>query len=301
MSKGEQLIAKYLHGNNIEFITEYKLPGVYKYMDFYLPLYDTFIEFDGEQHFKFVKLYGIDNFIKTQFSDLYKNEYCRNHKKNLIRISSSEQGNIETILENNIAKKGLNFIGKEYENTQTFLNYINVKSSDISMIRDDILTVNNGKCIVTNIKTDEPYSYHLDHKHKDNKSSIIGDEYQGLVRGTLEAGCNMLLGKIENNFHRVGLANLGVDLPDYLEKLAAYLRNDPYYNIVDGKLSVYIHPTELPKAPILQKDSYGKLIKELKKINYPNKIPEYPKSGNITQPLQKLYEMVNIIPEYYKK
>lgn len=55
--------------------------------DFYLPEYNTLIEYDGEQHFKAVKYFGGEeryNILKEH--DEIKNKYCKMHKINLVRI-----------------------------------------------------------------------------------------------------------------------------------------------------------------------------------------------------------------------
>lgn len=61
-----------------------------KYMefDFYLPDYNTCIEYDGIQHFEPVKYFGgISTLDKIKKSDLIKNKYCNDFKINLVRIS----------------------------------------------------------------------------------------------------------------------------------------------------------------------------------------------------------------------
>lgn len=61
-SKGESEISKFLKKNNIKFIqqkTFKKCKNVRTLpFDFYLPNYNTCIEFDGEQHFKIVEYWG---------------------------------------------------------------------------------------------------------------------------------------------------------------------------------------------------------------------------------------------------
>jgi len=53
--------------------------------DFYLPEYNTLIEFDGEQHFR--PVWGLNSFSKTVSHDNIKDDYCRKNKIYLIRIT----------------------------------------------------------------------------------------------------------------------------------------------------------------------------------------------------------------------
>ena len=94
-SKGEKEIRKILENNNIKYIKEKTLQGckdkgLLKF-DFYLPNYNTCIEFDGIQHFKFINFFG----NKTKFNELknrdkIKNKFCNNNNINLIRIKYSD-------------------------------------------------------------------------------------------------------------------------------------------------------------------------------------------------------------------
>ena len=89
-SKGEKIIADYLSSLKINFKREKKFLDFSKYMefDFYLPDYNTCIEYDGIQHFEPVKYFGgISRLDKIKKSDLIKNKYCNDFKINLVRIS----------------------------------------------------------------------------------------------------------------------------------------------------------------------------------------------------------------------
>jgi len=97
-SKGEKLIKEILNNNKIEFINQKKFDGC-KYkrnlkFDFYLPKYNTCIEYDGEQHYttyRFEK--NTDRLKIRQLRDKIKTEYCMNNNIQLIRINYNE--NIE--------------------------------------------------------------------------------------------------------------------------------------------------------------------------------------------------------------
>ena len=77
----------------------------YRY-DFYLPDYNTLIEYDGEQHYIPVNFGKWDEeelqrcFEIIQKHDQIKNEYCKNRNINLLRIPYWEKQNIETIINN---------------------------------------------------------------------------------------------------------------------------------------------------------------------------------------------------------
>lgn len=66
--------------------------------DFFLPVHNILIEFDGEQHDRPIKIWGGNKaFALQKKRDSIKNEYCINKKIKLIRIKYYE--NIERKLE----------------------------------------------------------------------------------------------------------------------------------------------------------------------------------------------------------
>ncbi len=68
--------------------------------DFYLPKYNTLIEFDGQHHFE--PTFGEENLKSTQKHDKIKNEYCEKNNIKLIRIPYWEGNNMETIIKNEL-------------------------------------------------------------------------------------------------------------------------------------------------------------------------------------------------------
>ena len=75
--------------------------------DFYLPDYNTCIEYDGIQHYepkqiarKMSKEVAYKAYIQTKHNDLIKNKYCKKHGISLIRIPywELEDENIEYYL-----------------------------------------------------------------------------------------------------------------------------------------------------------------------------------------------------------
>ena len=67
--------------------------------DFYLPEYNTCIEFDGLQHFKPIERFGgVEYFEDIKKKDKIKNEFCFDNKIELIRISYKNLGKVEEVL-----------------------------------------------------------------------------------------------------------------------------------------------------------------------------------------------------------
>lgn len=105
-------IDKLLTDKNIEHESEYTIyiDDCYYRFDFYLPQYNLFIEYDGEQHYKPVRYYNQSDeqmnlsFKKTQEHDKIKNCYCKENKINLLRIPYWEKENIETIINNHLQR-----------------------------------------------------------------------------------------------------------------------------------------------------------------------------------------------------
>jgi hypothetical protein len=94
-SKGEISIKQFLNDKNIIFESEKRFKECRNVLtlpfDFYLPNYNTCIEFDGKQHFEPIKYFGGEKeFKKLQKRDQIKNEYCKNNNIHLIRIKYNE-------------------------------------------------------------------------------------------------------------------------------------------------------------------------------------------------------------------
>lgn len=101
LSRGEQKIKDILEELNIMFITEYTFNDCLSYngnklrFDFYLPDYNTCIEYDGEQHFRgWRKSDSRNDLSKIQERDEIKNKYCENNNIFLIRIPYTDFKNI---------------------------------------------------------------------------------------------------------------------------------------------------------------------------------------------------------------
>lgn len=101
-SMGERKIRHFLENNKIEFVSQKwfsdcrdinPLP-----FDFYLPHYNTIIEFDGRQHFGETN-YFTYSFEETKKHDEIKNNYCQANGIYLIRIPHWKIDKIEEILD----------------------------------------------------------------------------------------------------------------------------------------------------------------------------------------------------------
>ena len=108
MSKGENIIKKYLIKNKIDFIYQ-KMFSDCKYIstlrfDFYLPTHNILIEFDGIHHYKAFNYFGGEKTYKdTIIKDKIKNEYAKNNNIVLCRLSYVD-------LDNNLVENKLNEI-----------------------------------------------------------------------------------------------------------------------------------------------------------------------------------------------
>lgn len=105
-------IKQLLERKGIDFKSEYTIYIDDKYyrFDFYLPQYNLFIEYDGQQHFEPVRFHGNNieederAFRITQEHDKIKNNYCEENNINLLRIPYWEKDNIETIINSHLQR-----------------------------------------------------------------------------------------------------------------------------------------------------------------------------------------------------
>lgn len=98
ISTKERVIANILTDKNIQFIREKTFNGCinpetnYKLrFDFYLPKYNTCIEYDGKQHFEPQPLWGGEKSLLTsKYRDSIKTDFCKLKNIKLIRINYKE-------------------------------------------------------------------------------------------------------------------------------------------------------------------------------------------------------------------
>lgn len=102
MSKGEAIIYRLLKTSNIRFIQEKQFSDLrngYMRFDFYLPDDEILVEYDGEQHFHFNKLFHKQksDFTKAQERDRLKNSFSLAKGIKLYRIPYWEMNNIVSL------------------------------------------------------------------------------------------------------------------------------------------------------------------------------------------------------------
>lgn len=94
-SKGEKLVAGWLKENNIIYKEEFliKFPYIVRkkpfvFIDFYLPEYNTFIEYNGKQHYEYVPYFHKNkgDFERQQLRDHIVRSYCEERGVKLIEI-----------------------------------------------------------------------------------------------------------------------------------------------------------------------------------------------------------------------
>lgn len=100
-SKGEQQIIVYLQSHNISYKKEAEFEGCVNpktkkslRFDFYLPEYETCIEYNGQQHYVPVEYFGgEEKFISQKENDTLKEKFCRDTNKKLFIIKFDEDIN----------------------------------------------------------------------------------------------------------------------------------------------------------------------------------------------------------------
>jgi very-short-patch-repair endonuclease len=95
-SKGEKLIEMYLNNNQINFIPQKKFDDCkhinHLIFDFYLPDYNTCIEFNGIQHYFVVDIFGGKESLEiNKKRDKIKEEYCKSKGIKLIVIKQDKK------------------------------------------------------------------------------------------------------------------------------------------------------------------------------------------------------------------
>lgn len=87
------------HDINYIWQKKEKIDDKILYFDFYLPDINTYIEYQGEQHFHPVEYFGgEEHFIKQQQNDNIKQEWCEKNQYTLLSISYIDFNSIEEIL-----------------------------------------------------------------------------------------------------------------------------------------------------------------------------------------------------------
>lgn len=100
ISKGETTIIQWLEFTNISYIREYRVPELgQRRFDFFLPDHNTFVEFDGIQHYQpYAKFGGLEGLQSIQESDSIKTKYCNDNQIKLVRIPYWKVNKISEIM-----------------------------------------------------------------------------------------------------------------------------------------------------------------------------------------------------------
>ena len=106
ISLGEKKVSEILDQMGIEYIQQHKIVNENLFCknktllaDFYLPKYNTIIEYNGQQHYE-IEFYfgGEERLERQQERDMALRQYCKEHKIKLIEIPYWNYDNIETII-----------------------------------------------------------------------------------------------------------------------------------------------------------------------------------------------------------
>lgn len=119
ISQGAKKVKNILDDNNIIYMAEKTEDDLINpktntklRFDFYLPKWDIYIEYDGEQHFYYSSGWNTkEKVIHTQYLDTIKNQWCLNNQKSLYRIPYYDINNInsfEDILQDKYLVKIIN-------------------------------------------------------------------------------------------------------------------------------------------------------------------------------------------------
>lgn len=119
---GEKEVLKVLKKYNLPYVLQYKFKNTPYEYDFYLPSMDILIEYDGEQHYHPIKLWGGDEYlIKVKDNDAKKTTLASVNNKPLIRIPYTQFENIEECL-----KKELMFLIKYQVNDKYYKTFLDI-------------------------------------------------------------------------------------------------------------------------------------------------------------------------------
>lgn len=117
-TSGEKDVMNYLKNNKIKFKAQE--PFGRMRFDFFLPEYNAYIEFDGQQHFEHIEHFGsYENFLKQRERDQIKNNFCYGRFP-LLRIPYYDQDKINDIL--NKFFQNLNELRKLRNQIKKFIN-----------------------------------------------------------------------------------------------------------------------------------------------------------------------------------
>ena len=106
-SEGEAEIRRWLEAHKVSFEQEFVIPNEnplckrqYLRVDFWLPDYNLFIEYNGEQHYKEIEYFNDKDwtFEDQQIRDQTLRDYCKRYDINLLEIPFTEFQNLKNVL-----------------------------------------------------------------------------------------------------------------------------------------------------------------------------------------------------------
>lgn len=86
--------------------------------------------------------------------------------------------------------------GKLAKRRDDLLDHPRLKQREIKEWRDKLYEEQGNCCALCGLEIKEPSERVLDHCHS-----------SGYIRGTLHRSCNAILGKVENNYKRIGVSD----------------------------------------------------------------------------------------------
>lgn len=117
VSKGENFISNFLKSRDINFETQKIIPGSKLKMDFFIPIKNICIEYDGIQHFEPRTIFGgIEEFNLQKDRDFRKSKYCEENHIKLYRISYKNYNKLYNILDS--------ILNENIKSFNEFKNYI---------------------------------------------------------------------------------------------------------------------------------------------------------------------------------
>lgn len=147
ISKGEDIIYRFLIKNKIEYKREYKINNYNFRYDFYLPKLNILIEYDGRQHFDPIKNFGgLEGLKITQKRDHIKNKLAKKYGYTLIRLNYKQFNTLKErlvlILTKYYKYKYKNRFFKTFED---LAKYTNNNIYNITKTGQEYLTINQLK------------------------------------------------------------------------------------------------------------------------------------------------------------
>ncbi len=103
-TKGEKKIRIYLENNKLKYKQQHKNYGFI--FDFYIPDYNTYIEFNGRQHYEPIEFFGgIESYNKQSSKDILKDQILEKYNIKLIKIGYWQINKVDDILKKELVNE----------------------------------------------------------------------------------------------------------------------------------------------------------------------------------------------------